>query len=124
MVIYGVGDTKKEAVEDHNKNLRVFLERCRSKGIKLNKQKSKLTCSESHLVADKGLKADPDKVIAVTNMPVRDNVNAVRRFCGFVNYLAKFLPNLSDLMEPLRQLTRQDLYLGSGNMNTRLHFNR
>ena len=58
-MIYGVGDTKKEAVEDHNKNLRVFLERCRSKGIKLNKQKSKLTCSENHLYTDKGLKAAP-----------------------------------------------------------------
>lgn len=118
MVIYGVGDSKEETMEDHNKNLRVFLKRCRSKGIKLNKHKLKLACSEipymGHLVTDKDLKADPDKVIAVTNMLVPDNVTpdnvtTVQRLCRFINYLAKFLPNLSDVMEPLRQLTRQDI---------------
>ena len=72
-----------------------------------------LSCTEipymGHLVTDKGLKPDPEKIIAVANMPTPDSVSAVRRFCGFVNYLAKFLPNLSDVLEPLRHLTRQDV---------------
>ena len=113
MVVYGVGETKEEATEDHNKNLKALLERCRNKGIKPNKHKLMLSCTEipymGHLVTDKGLKPDPEKIIAVTNMPTPDSVSAVRRFCGFVNYLAKFLPNLSDVLEPLRHLTRQDV---------------
>ena len=36
------------------------------------------------------------------------DVHAVRRIVGIVNYLSKFLQNLSDLCEPLRQLTRKD----------------
>ena len=40
--------------------------------------------SMGHLVTDKGLKPDPEKIIAVTNMPTPDSVSVVRRFCGFV----------------------------------------
>ena len=32
----------------------------------------------------------------------------VQRLLGMVNYLAKFLPGLSDMCLPLRQLTQQD----------------
>ena len=39
-------------------------------------------------------------------MPKPNNVQAVRQFCGFVNYLAKFLPRLA---EPIQQLTRNDV---------------
>ena len=42
-------------------------------------------------------------------MPKPEDVEGVRRFCGFVNYLAKFLPKLSDILEPIRQLTRDDV---------------
>ena len=41
-------------------------------------------------------------------MPKPDSVQAVQRFLGFVNYLAKFLPHLSDVSEPLRRLTDKD----------------
>ena len=36
------------------------------------------------------------------------DVTSVQRLNGFVNYLAKFLPVLSDVMEPIRQLTRKN----------------
>ena len=34
---------------------------------------------------------------------------SVRRFIGFPNYLSKFLPRLSDALEPLRKLTLSDV---------------
>ena len=40
-------------------------------------------------------------------MPKPHDVEDVRRFCVFVNYLAKFLPKLSEVLEPIRQLTRE-----------------
>ena len=33
---------------------------------------------------------------------------AVQRYLGFVNYLSKFLPKLSSLCEPLRELTKKN----------------
>ena len=92
MVVYGVGYTEEEAMADHSKHLEQFLQRCRQKGVKLNEKKLKVMCKEipymGHLVTAGGLKPDPDKVEAVGNMPKSENVQAVRRFCGFVNYLA------------------------------------
>ena len=41
-------------------------------------------------------------------MPNPEDVSGVRRFFGFVNYLSKFLPSLSDLCEPFRKLTLKD----------------
>lgn len=112
MVIYGRGDTDEQADADHDRNLEKFLQRCREKGVKLNKQKLKLKCTEfpylGHLVTKDGLKPDPDKIKAVQEMPKPDDIKAVRRFCGFVNYLAKFMPKLSDVMEPIRNLTCQE----------------
>ena len=37
-----------------------------------------------------------------------DDVGGVRRVLGTVNYLAKFLSHLSQVSEPLRQLTEKD----------------
>ena len=41
-------------------------------------------------------------------MPTPDSVAAIRRLIGIANYVSRFLPSLSDMMEPLRKLTRQD----------------
>ena len=42
-------------------------------------------------------------------MPKPEDVEGVRRFCGFVNYLSKFLPKLADVLEPIRQLTHSEM---------------
>ena len=60
-----------------------------------------------HLVMKNGLKIDPEKLEAVRQMPKPTDVEGVRRFCGFVNYLSKFLPRLADVLEPIRQLARE-----------------
>ena len=106
--VYGVGDTDEQADVDHDRNLERFMQQCRQKGIKLNKLKLKLKCTGfylGHIVTKEGLKPDPDKIKAVQEMPRLDNIEAVRRFCRFVNYLAKFMPKLSEVMEPIRNLT-------------------
>ena len=42
-------------------------------------------------------------------MQMPENVEDFQRFCGFVNYLAKFLPKLSDVLKHFRNLTRADV---------------
>ncbi|XP_014673255.1 PREDICTED: uncharacterized protein LOC106813592 [Priapulus caudatus] len=113
ILVYGEGDSEKEAIADHDVKLRNLLERCRAIGLKLNKGKLRLRQKEvrfiGHLITAKGLKPDPAKVKAVTEMPEPTDVAGVRRFIGFVTYLSKFLPGLSDQCEPLRKLTQQDM---------------
>ena len=106
-------EKEKEATHDHNKKLKQFLQCCRDRGVKLNKNKLKLKCEEitylGHLIAKDGLKPDPEKIEAIQKMPKPTNGKAVRQFCGFVNYLSKFLPRLAETLGPIQQLTRKDV---------------
>ena len=55
------------------------------------------------LTAD-SLKPDESKVTAIINVQTPKNVAEIQRFLGCVNYLAKFLPKVSDTVKPLRDL--------------------
>jgi hypothetical protein len=109
LLVYGVGETEEQAIQDHNANLQNLIHRCQEQGIKLNKEKAKLGLTAvpfiGHVITNEGLKADPQKIQAVIEMPIPTDVKATQRLIGFVNYLSKFLPNLSDMCEPLRKLT-------------------
>ena len=61
-----------------------------------------------HLFTNNGLKIDPDKGHAVQEMRPPTDTKGVQRLNEFVNYLSKFLPQLADVMEPLRRLTRKN----------------
>lgn len=62
-----------------------------------------------HVITTEGLKADPEEIRAVQEMPTPTDVAGVRRFISFTNYLSKFLPRLSNVCMPLRQLTLQNV---------------
>ena len=76
ILIFGVGETKAEAVENHDQRLTALLERCSNKGSKLNQEKCKLRLSEvsfmGHVISDEGLKPDPAKIQGVREMPTTE----------------------------------------------------
>ena len=111
-VVVGFGNTPEEWHADHDRNVCAFLQRCREKNLKLKKEKAQLRKTEvafiGHILTPDGLKPDPKKVEAISDMPHPADVQSLRRFLGMVNYLAKFLPCLSDETEVLRKLTEKD----------------
>ena len=106
-MIYGVGSTDEEAMIDHDVTPGKLLQRCLDIGIRLNASKMKLrqrlVTFLGHIITKDGLMADPAKIEAIRDMSCPTDVAGVQRLNGFVNYLAKFLPGLSDVMEPIRQ---------------------
>ena len=42
-------------------------------------------------------------------MPRPTDKSGVQRLMGMINYVSKFIPNMSDLTAPLRQLLHQDV---------------
>ncbi|KAI4897681.1 hypothetical protein NFI96_029695 [Prochilodus magdalenae] len=113
ILVYGCGDTNEVAMMDHDINLTALLQRARAVNLKLNKRKLRLKLPSvtymGHLLTTEGLCPDPDKVAAVQNMQTPHDVKSLQRLLGFVNYLSKFLPHLSDVCEPLRRLTDKDV---------------
>lgn len=112
ILITGQGETHAEACIDHDRNMTSFLRRCRERDIKLNSSKLEYKCKEvqfiGHRLTKEGVRPDPSKVAALVDMPQPVDIPGIQRFVGMVQYLAKFLPSLSGLSEPLRRLTHKD----------------
>ena len=62
------------------------------------------------IIADQGMKPEPDKVAAIRQMPAPQNKPTLLRLVGMVNYLSPFLANLSSEIQPLRMLTQEDVH--------------
>ena len=58
--------------------------------------------------SEKGIAPDPAKVESIDKALTPTTTTAVKSFLGMVTYCAKFIPNFSDVSEPLRKLTRKD----------------
>ena len=80
ILIYGVGDTEKQANADHDQKLTKLLERCQSQGIALNPDKLKLRAKSvtfmGHMLTNEGIRIDPDKAKAIREMPKPGKVSA------------------------------------------------
>jgi len=64
-------------------------------------------CLESFLgdvLSSEGIKPDPNKTIAIQEMQKPVDKKGVQRFLGMITYLAKWIPDLSTITDPLRQL--------------------
>ena len=111
IVVVGCGKTENEARRDHDQKLQQLQQRCSKKNIKLNEEKEIIRTIEitfmGHRLTSSGVKVDETKVKAILGMPAPDDVAGVRRFCGMIQYLAKFMPNLSSDLSPIRELTKK-----------------
>ena len=112
IIVWGSGDTQTDAIADHDVKLKNLLERCSKLNIKLNNSKCEIRKMEiaflGHLVTNQGLLPDPEKIKAVLDLDKPTSVESIQQLNGFINYLSKFMPHLSEIMEPIRRLTRKD----------------
>lgn len=112
-LVFGRGDNIEEAAVDHDKNLEQLFIRLRNKNCKLNPEKVNLCASNvkffGHVLTGDGISADPEKINAIQQIPNPKNVIELMRFLGMITYLSRFLPKLSEIAEPLRQLTHQNV---------------
>ena len=112
-VVVGYGKTHEEATREHDATLKAFLERCEAHGLKLNIDTLELRQTEvpfiGHVATGESISVDPAKVKAIRDMPTPTDKAGVQRLLGLVQYLSKFLPNLSDMAKPLRELMQQDV---------------
>jgi len=61
--------------------------------------------------------ADPDKVTAITKMKSPENVSDLRCFLGMVNQLGKFTPQLANITQPLRELSKRCSWCWTANQD-------
>ena len=98
--------------EEHDSRLTAVLKRCEEVNLTLNKDKCVFGVPEvsyiGHILNATGVKPDPSKVRAITNMPPPYDKKGVERLLGTINYLAKFIPNMSTITHLIRELLKSD----------------
>lgn len=84
------------------------MKRITEAGFTLNKSKCEFGKTSmkflGHIFTENGYKADNDKIKAIQQLKSPNNVKELQRILGMVNYIGKFICNLSELTEPLRKL--------------------
>lgn len=99
--------------EEHDEILKKVLERAREKKVRFNENKIQIACEEvkyiGHIFSFNEIKPDPDRLKAIEKMGRPKNKKDLQTFLGVANYLRPFVPNLSELTAPLRELLMKNV---------------
>jgi hypothetical protein len=93
------------SVAEHEKHLRIVFETLRKAQLYLSKDKCNLYSKRmeclGHIIDDKGIHADADKMAKIRLWPMPKSYDDILRFLGLVQYLAHFMPDVSSYTAPL-----------------------
>ena len=91
--------------------LRQVFERYRQYILNLNKSKCGFGVSKisilGHIISAKEIQPDLTKTEAIKTAPPPENISDLRSFLGTCGYVAKFIRNFANIVEPLRKLARK-----------------
>ena len=106
IVVHGKDDA------EHNRRLHHLMQVAREHGLVFNRDKCEVKATSVTFfgtVYDKdGAHPDPKKVEAIHKMPPPEGPQELQKFLGMTTYLSPFIPSLSTLTAPLRELLQKD----------------
>ena len=92
-------------------SLERFFERIRQFRLRLNPKKctSGVTSGKllGYMVSERGIEADPNKIIAILDMPAPRTERKVRGFLGRLQYINRFIARLTNIREPIFRLLKK-----------------
>lgn len=109
ILIYSSG-----SLQDHRQKVGRVLQRLMDAGLQIDIDKCEFETKRVKYLgyiieAEVGIRVDPDKIAAIRDWATPSSVKAVRGFIGFANFYRSFIPEFSDIAEPLTNLTRKDV---------------
>jgi hypothetical protein len=100
------------SIDETMDRMSVVLDRLRSANLKLKAKKCLLFATQvkylGHVISEKGVSTDPDKVRDIVNWHTPRTVKQTRSFIGMVNYYSRFVPKLAEVAHPLHQVTKKN----------------
>ena len=100
-----------KTAEELDENLHGMMERCQNTGLKLNPEKcfikQKLIKFYGVICNEEGIKPDPSKVSALKQMTKPRDRRELQTFLGLATYMGPFIPNLSSITAPLREILKK-----------------
>ena len=97
------------ARSEHLNHLKLCLQRCREAGVSLNPFKCKFFVTSGvvlgHIVSQRGILMDPNKVRAICAIQPPTNATGVRMFLGAGQFYRRYVEAWAEIAEPLSRLT-------------------
>lgn len=94
--------------EEHSRRLRAVLQRLAKARLTLNSEKCVFRTASitylGHKIAEDGIRPDDSILESVQQMPPPKNKRELRRILGMATYLARFVPHLADILQPLTSM--------------------
>ena len=93
-------------------NLETVLHRCIEKNLVLNWEKCHFMVNQGivlgHVISNKGIKVDKEKIELISKLPSPTNVKTVRKFLGHAGFYRRFIKDFSKISKPLYKLLEKD----------------
>ena len=98
-------------LEEHLEHLSIIFGKLRQHNLKLKLEKCSFLQLETNylgfVISEEEIKPDEKKIEAMKSLPVPTCVREVRSFIGMCSYYRRFIPNFSQIAEPIIALTRK-----------------
>jgi hypothetical protein len=62
-----------------------------------------------HIISKDGVKLDPERIEAISKVPLPVSKKALQSFLGQTNFVHRFIPNYAEIMKPLYKLLKKDV---------------
>ena len=102
-------------LEEHLEHLSIIFGKLKQHNLKLKLKKSSFLHLETNylgfVISEEGIKPDEKKIEAIKSLHVPTCVREVRSFIGMCSYYRMFIPNFSQIAEPIIALTRKYAHL-------------
>ncbi|XP_036322132.1 uncharacterized protein K02A2.6-like [Rhagoletis pomonella] len=102
-----------KSVEEHDRTLRLVMERARKLNIKFNVDKIQYKVTEvkylGKIISLDGIRCDPDRVRAIMQIQKPNNKKDLQKLLGMISYIREYIPNLSSISQPLRELLKSNV---------------
>ena len=94
---------------EHDENLKAVLTRLSKYDVKLNLGKCQFSKTEiqflGHTLSDRGIQVG-DKHRGITQASVPTDDKSLRSLLGLASYFSKYIPNMTNVLEPMRRILR------------------
>jgi hypothetical protein len=98
--------------EEHEKHLRMVLEKLRSNQLYAKFNKCEFWLTEvtflRHVISAGGISVDPSKVKDVLNWMPPMNASEIRSFVGLAGYYHRFIKDFSKIAKPMTRLLEKN----------------
>ena len=99
--------------KEHDERLKKVIDAIYNSGLRLNRSKCEIGREDliflGHRITKDGIMPDPEKISAINNLEMPTDKTGVQRILGMINYVGKFIPNLSNITKPFRKLIEKNI---------------